>query len=46
VPSVWPIPHVSTAYVLDLSDEQFRLKDAKKGTLMTPDAIVKNKVSD
>jgi len=44
IPSLWPIPQISTAFVLDLYDLKFLIFD-KKGKLLTPDALIKNKVN-
>ena len=44
IPSLWPIPRISTAFVLDLCDSKFLIFD-KKGKLLTPDALIKNKVN-
>jgi hypothetical protein len=43
IPSLWPIPRIPTAFVLDLRDPKFLIFD-KKGKLLTPDALIKNKV--
>ncbi|RDB30944.1 hypothetical protein Hypma_004875 [Hypsizygus marmoreus] len=44
LPSLWPIPRVPTAFVVDLRDSKFELFD-NKANLLTPDALIKNKVS-
>jgi hypothetical protein len=54
IPSVWPIPKLPTAFILDLRDDRKYLlhKNLKPGsidtrtqTLATPDFLIKNKVS-
>jgi hypothetical protein len=42
IPSVWPVPRVATAYVLDLRDLKSCI--VEKGKVLTPDALIKNKV--
>jgi hypothetical protein len=42
IPSVWPVPRVATAYVLDLRDAKFHVSE--KGKILTADALIKNKV--
>jgi hypothetical protein len=44
IPSYWPIPEVYVAYVLDLSDPKFDIKD-KDGKLLPVDALICDKVS-
>jgi hypothetical protein len=43
IPSLWPIPRIPTAFVLDLCDLKFLIFN-KKRKLLTPDALIKNKV--
>ncbi|THU80082.1 hypothetical protein K435DRAFT_810173 [Dendrothele bispora CBS 962.96] len=43
IPMYWPIPVVSTAFILDLRDQKFVQYD-KNGKLMSVDALIKNKV--
>ena len=43
LPSYWPIPEVNVAYILDLSDPKFDIKD-KDGKLLPVDALICNKV--
>ena len=43
IPLLWPIPQIPTAFVLDLRDLKFLIFN-KKGKLLTPDALIKNKV--
>lgn len=42
IPSLWPIPRVPTAFIVDLRDPKFRL--VEKGKLLTVDGLIKNKV--
>jgi len=44
LPSYWPIPEVYVAYVLDLSDPKFNIKD-KDGNLIPVDALISDKAS-
>jgi hypothetical protein len=44
IPSVWPVPHISTAFLVDLQDPKFDLRD-NEGDLYRPDALIKNKVN-
>ncbi|KAJ7469936.1 hypothetical protein B0H11DRAFT_2042902 [Mycena galericulata] len=43
--SVYPIPAISTGFVLDLHDPKFEIKDGE-GKLYTIDALIKNKDND
>ena len=43
ISSLWPNPQIPTAFVLDLRDPKFLIFD-KKGKLLTPDVLIKNKV--
>jgi hypothetical protein len=52
IPSVWPIPKLPTAFILDLRDDRKYLLHKKPGsintrtqTLATPDFLIKNKAS-
>ncbi|KAJ6618952.1 hypothetical protein B0H10DRAFT_2433633 [Mycena sp. CBHHK59/15] len=45
IPSVWPIPRVSTAYVVDLSDPKFNLVD-NTVNLIPVDGLVKRQDND
>ena len=45
LPSYWPIPEVFVAYVLDLSDPKFNIKD-KDGNLLPVDTLICNKASE
>lgn len=45
IPSYWPIPEVYVAYVLDLSDPKFDIKD-KDGKLLPVDTLICDKVSE
>ena len=52
IPSVWPIPKLPTAFILDLQDDRKYLLHKKLGsintqtqTLAMPDFLIKNKVS-
>ncbi|KAG6914401.1 hypothetical protein DXG01_000558 [Tephrocybe rancida] len=42
IPTLWPIPHVPTSFILDLWDEKYEFFD-KNDNLMMPDALIKNK---
>jgi hypothetical protein len=42
IPSVWPVPRVATAYILDLRDPKFDV--VLGGKVLRPDALIKNKV--
>lgn len=44
IPSYWPIPEVSVAYVLDLSDPKFDIKN-KDGDLLPVDNLICDKAS-
>ena len=44
IPSYWPIPEVYVAYVLDLSDPKFDIKN-KDGDLLPVDTLICDKVS-
>jgi len=44
LPSYWPIPQDRRAYMLDLSNPTFKVKD-KTGKLKTVDFLIKNQVS-
>jgi hypothetical protein len=44
LPSYWPIPQDRRAYMLDLSNPKFKIKD-KTGKLKTVDFLIKNQVS-
>ena len=44
IPSYWPIPEDSVAYVLDLSDPKFEIKN-KDGELLPVDALICDKAS-
>jgi len=44
IPSIWPVPRVATAYVLDLRDAKFHVSE--KGKILTADALIKNKDQD
>lgn len=43
IPSLWPIPCIPTAFVVDLRDEKYNIYD-KEGKIFSPDALIKNKV--
>jgi hypothetical protein len=43
LPSYWPVPRDSRAYIVDLSDPKYDLKD-KDGNRMTVDALIKDSV--
>ncbi|KAJ7511037.1 hypothetical protein B0H11DRAFT_2402643 [Mycena galericulata] len=45
LPSIYPIPAISTGFLLDLHDHKFDIKDAE-GKLYTIDALIKNKDND
>ncbi|KAJ6518461.1 hypothetical protein DFH09DRAFT_1331945 [Mycena vulgaris] len=45
LPSAFPIPEITTAFVVDLHDAQYNLTD-KHGKLYTVDALIKNKDND
>jgi len=48
IPSVWPIPKLQSAFILDLRDDEKYLMHKKTGgntTPVTPDFLIKNKVS-
>ncbi|KAG6824629.1 hypothetical protein H0H92_006258 [Tricholoma furcatifolium] len=45
IPSLWPIPHIPTAFILDLRHPKFQIFD-KDGKLFSPDALIKNKDQD
>ncbi|KIM35658.1 hypothetical protein M413DRAFT_326599 [Hebeloma cylindrosporum] len=45
LPSYWPIPEVDVAYILDLSDPKFNIKD-KDGKLLPVDTLICNKDQD
>jgi len=48
IPSVWPIPKLQSAFILDLQDDAKYLVHKKPGrvaTPATPDFLIKNKVS-
>ena len=52
IPSIWPIPKIPTAFILDLRDDRKYLLHKKPGsinmqtqTLATPDFLIKNKAS-
>ncbi|KAF9479178.1 hypothetical protein BDN70DRAFT_984560 [Pholiota conissans] len=45
LPSYWPVPRDSRAFILDLSDPKFNIEE-KPGKLMTPDALFKNAQQD
>ena len=44
IPSYWPIPEDFVAYVLDLSDPKFKIKN-KDGELLPVDALICDKAS-
>ncbi len=44
LPSYWPIPKDSRAYIIDLSNPKYDITD-KNGKLLTIDALIKNAVS-
>ncbi|KAG6819655.1 hypothetical protein H0H93_009829 [Arthromyces matolae] len=44
LPSYWPIPHVKTAYIVDLVDSKY--DHLVKGQLLSADALIKNKDQD
>ena len=44
IPSYWPIPEDLVAYVLDLSDPKFEVKN-KDGELLPVDALICDKAS-
>ncbi len=44
LPSYWPVPREATAFVVDLHDPRYDLYD-KNGQRLSPDALIKNKVS-
>ena len=41
VPSVWPVPRVPTAYIINLCRPEFAIVEHRK--VLTPDGLVKNK---
>jgi hypothetical protein len=41
VPSVWPVPQVPTAYIVDLRGPEFMVEE--NGKILTPDGLIKNK---
>jgi hypothetical protein len=41
VPSVWPVPQVPTAYIVDLCGPEFIVEENSK--ILTPDGLIKNK---
>lgn len=43
LPSYWPVPRDKTAYIVDLSDAKYNIKD-KNGNITTVDALIKNAV--
>ncbi|KAJ6582744.1 hypothetical protein B0H10DRAFT_2198444 [Mycena sp. CBHHK59/15] len=45
LPSMWPVPRVATAYVVDLSDPTFNLVD-NAGNLIPVDGLVKRQDND
>ncbi|KAJ7458041.1 hypothetical protein B0H11DRAFT_2062428, partial [Mycena galericulata] len=45
LPSIYPIPAISTGFLLDLHDRKFDIEDAE-GKLYTIDALIKNKDND
>ncbi|KAJ6573309.1 hypothetical protein B0H10DRAFT_2199442 [Mycena sp. CBHHK59/15] len=45
IPSIFPIPEIPTAFVVDLQDPKFDLVD-NSGKLYTVDALIKNKDND
>ncbi|KAJ6619092.1 hypothetical protein B0H10DRAFT_2371246 [Mycena sp. CBHHK59/15] len=45
LPSMWPVPRVATAYVVDLSDPKFNLVD-NAGNLIPVDGLVKRQDND
>ncbi|KAJ7798515.1 hypothetical protein B0H13DRAFT_1933630 [Mycena leptocephala] len=45
LPSVWPIPRVPTAFVIDLADERYNITD-KDGDLLPVDCIIRDADND
>ncbi|KAJ7920928.1 hypothetical protein B0H13DRAFT_2318980 [Mycena leptocephala] len=45
LPSVWPIPRVPTAFVIDLADERYDIAD-KDGDLLPVDCIIRDADND
>ncbi|KAK6978061.1 hypothetical protein R3P38DRAFT_3120609 [Favolaschia claudopus] len=46
LPSIFPIPKIPTAFVINLHDPEFDIVDPKTGQFYTPDALIKNKDND
>ncbi|KAJ7702166.1 hypothetical protein B0H16DRAFT_1832003 [Mycena metata] len=46
IPSIWPIPRSSTAFVIDLDDEKHNIINPDTGDLMAVDRIIRNADND
>ncbi|KAG6884190.1 hypothetical protein C0992_006788, partial [Termitomyces sp. T32_za158] len=46
LPSLWPIPRIPTAFVLDLRGSKYNFLNKKTGKPFSPDALIKNKDQD
>ncbi|KAG6886951.1 hypothetical protein C0992_001483 [Termitomyces sp. T32_za158] len=44
IPSLWPIPKIPTAFIVDLCDPNYKIFHSD-GILYSPDALIKNKAS-
>jgi hypothetical protein len=42
LPSVWPVPRLPTAYIVDLRAPEFDVEE--KGKVLTVDGLIKDKV--
>jgi hypothetical protein len=42
IPSLWPVPRIPTAYIVDLRDPKYNI--IENGNPVTADALIKNKV--
>jgi hypothetical protein len=43
LPTYWPVPRDNRAYLIDLSDPKYNIKD-KNGKLLPVDTLIKNSV--